>query len=54
MKHKGTLTDNNRQQTISFTAESKELVLERFTKIIKELKLEVVTIKIRSIDESRD
>jgi len=54
MKHKGTLTDNNRQQTISFTAESKELVLERFSKIIKELNLEVVTIKMRSIDESSD
>ena len=51
MKHKGTLTDNNRQQTISFTAESKELVLERFAKIIKELKLEVVTIKLRTINE---
>ena len=51
MKHKGTLTDNNRQQTISFTADTKELVLERFAKIIKELNLEVVTIKLRSINE---
>jgi len=51
MKHKGTLTDNNRQQTITYTAESKEKVLERFTKIIKELKLDVVTIKLRTINE---
>lgn len=51
MKQRGTLTDNQRQQTITYTAETKEKVLERFAKIIKELKLDVVTIKIRTIDE---
>ena len=51
MKQRGTLTDNHRSQTITYTAETKEKVLERFTKIIKELKLDVVTIKLRTINE---
>jgi len=48
--YRGTLTCNKRGQTIRYTADTKKKVIDRFAKIIREIELEAVTIKIRLVE----
>jgi len=49
--YRGTLTCNKRGQTIRYTAETKQRVIDRFAKIIREIELDAITIKIRKVNE---
>ena len=48
--YRGTLRCNKRGQTITFTDDTKQEVLDRFAKIIVEIELDCVTIKIRQVE----